>query len=251
MGRGIKKLSGFATSQPHTAYAAFTHGLSSKWNYLLRITDWEAISDTDLLQPIETAIRTQLIPALTGHSPPSDLVRELMALPTSLGGLGLINPQGSATEQNETSKRISAPLVDLILQQNHQLLECHSTQKDIKDTIRAEKRTKQKDAAKTLQNQLPPSLQRCMELSQKELQHGCQHYLLTSMDLPSTNQPLGMLCLFDMIGLSLTHPHTVAAGTLLVSSMLYHALREGTHQLDIMKSETSLPRSCPKSVTEW
>ena len=52
----IHRLSDFATSQPHTAYAAFTHGLSSKWLYLLRITDWEAISDTDL-HSIETAIR--------------------------------------------------------------------------------------------------------------------------------------------------------------------------------------------------
>ena len=30
----IKKLSEFATSQPHAAYSAFTRGISSKWNYL-------------------------------------------------------------------------------------------------------------------------------------------------------------------------------------------------------------------------
>ena len=77
---------------------------------------------------IET-VGTYILVTLTGQSPPSDLVRELMALPTSLGSLGLINPQGSATEQHETSKRISAPLVDLILQQDHQLLECHSIHK--------------------------------------------------------------------------------------------------------------------------
>ena len=34
------KLSKIAKTQPHAAYAAYTHGLSSKWNYLLRITDW-------------------------------------------------------------------------------------------------------------------------------------------------------------------------------------------------------------------
>ena len=32
----IERLSTFAHTQPHAAYAAFTHGLMSKWNYLLR-----------------------------------------------------------------------------------------------------------------------------------------------------------------------------------------------------------------------
>lgn len=34
-----EKLSKIAETQPHAAYSAFTHGLSSKWNYLLRVTD--------------------------------------------------------------------------------------------------------------------------------------------------------------------------------------------------------------------
>ena len=38
-------------TQPHAAYAAFTHGLSSRWNYLLRVTDWETLSSSDLLPP--------------------------------------------------------------------------------------------------------------------------------------------------------------------------------------------------------
>ena len=37
----VKKLSKIVETQPHAAYAAYTHGLSSKWNYLLIITDWE------------------------------------------------------------------------------------------------------------------------------------------------------------------------------------------------------------------
>ena len=38
----VNVLSEFAITQPHAAYAAFTHGLSSRWNYLLRVTNWEA-----------------------------------------------------------------------------------------------------------------------------------------------------------------------------------------------------------------
>ena len=32
----IKRIAKVATSQPHAAYATFTHGLSSRWTYLLR-----------------------------------------------------------------------------------------------------------------------------------------------------------------------------------------------------------------------
>ena len=52
----IQILSEFATTQPHAAYAAFAHGLSSSWNYLLRVTDWEGVSTSELSQPLETAI---------------------------------------------------------------------------------------------------------------------------------------------------------------------------------------------------
>lgn len=40
----IKMLSKYALSQPHAAYSAFTHGLSSRWNYLVWVTDWEVLS---------------------------------------------------------------------------------------------------------------------------------------------------------------------------------------------------------------
>ena len=61
----VERLSTFAVTQPHVAYAAFTHGLVSRWNYLLRVIDWEILSSTDLLQPLESAIVNQFIPAIT------------------------------------------------------------------------------------------------------------------------------------------------------------------------------------------
>ena len=48
----VLKLSKFAETQPHSAYAAFTHGLMSKWNYLLRVVDWDTFSSVELLQPL-------------------------------------------------------------------------------------------------------------------------------------------------------------------------------------------------------
>jgi len=58
-------------------YAAFTHGLSSKWSYLTHTI--RGIST--LLQPLEMVIITKLIPALTGKPPPDDELRNLLALP--------------------------------------------------------------------------------------------------------------------------------------------------------------------------
>ena len=127
-------------TQPHAAYAAYTHGLSSRWNYLLRVTDWEALSSSDLLQPLETAIQSHFIPALTGQTPPGTSVREMLAFPARLGGLGLINPVAIAQEQHASSQLISAPLVERVLHQDHQLANCQSAQQDIKPKVRSDKR---------------------------------------------------------------------------------------------------------------
>ena len=55
-------LADIAKSQPHAAYAAFTHGYVHKFSYLCR-----TVPDTEhSLQPLEDRIRSQLIPSLTG-----------------------------------------------------------------------------------------------------------------------------------------------------------------------------------------
>ena len=77
----VEKLSKIAKTQPHAAYCAFTHGLISKWNYLLRVTDWEEHQAADVLKPLEQAIHSHFIPALTGQPPPGEQMRELLALP--------------------------------------------------------------------------------------------------------------------------------------------------------------------------
>ena len=164
----IEQLSKFARTQPHAAHAAYTHGLSSRWNYLLHVTDWETLSSSDLLQPLETAIQSDFIPALTGQSPPGKLVREMLTLPARLGGLGLINPVAIAQEQHTSSQLISAPLVERVRHQDHQLADCQSAQQDIKAKLCSEKRAKQNEVASNLQSQLPASLQRSMELSQEK-----------------------------------------------------------------------------------
>ena len=65
----VNTLANLATSQPHATYAAYTRGLTSRWSYLARTTP--DISDN--LQSLETAIRTRLLPAISGRNQPGDL----------------------------------------------------------------------------------------------------------------------------------------------------------------------------------
>ena len=103
----VERLSSIAKSQKHSAYAVFTHGLSGKWAFIMRIT-----SDIeDGLQPLEDAIRYSFLPALTGRQAFSDAERELLALPARHGGLGILNPTKSANSQFDASTKVSKPLV--------------------------------------------------------------------------------------------------------------------------------------------
>ena len=105
----IKQLADMARTQPHAAYCAYTHGLSSRWIFLSR-----TIPDiADLLQPLEEAIQQHLIPILTGHPSCSSVERDLLALPVRMGGMGLVNPVSSFQRVFFTSLQLTSPLVSL------------------------------------------------------------------------------------------------------------------------------------------
>ena len=90
----VKRLATIAESQPHAAYAALTHGLIGRWSYLSRTVS----NITDLLQPLEDAIRHQLIPTQTGRTGITDMERDLLALPTRLGGIGIPDPSKTCND---------------------------------------------------------------------------------------------------------------------------------------------------------
>ena len=161
----IKTLSEITKTEPHAAFAAFTHGLSSRWNYFIRVTDLKSLSATGQLQPLENAIRSLFIP---GHSAQSDLVRDLLALLANLGGIGLLNPLDISANQHSMSKKISAPLLERVIEQDHRSVGCSESQQQIKAAVHTEKRSRLKQSAKNIQEQFPAPLQRSMELSQEE-----------------------------------------------------------------------------------
>ena len=109
----LKLLSSFAITQPHAAYSAFTHGLVSKWLFVARTIP----NVDDLFHPLEDCIRHSFIPAVTGHLPPSDLDRDFLALPTRIGGMGIINPIRMCAFEFTASNKVTKPLQSLLLSQ--------------------------------------------------------------------------------------------------------------------------------------
>ena len=71
------------------------------------------------LQPLgmEDVIRGDFLPSLTGQEVFGDKVRNLLALPTRVGGLGIINPVHEAPYQYQASSTVAGLLVNLILSQ--------------------------------------------------------------------------------------------------------------------------------------
>ncbi|KAL5502789.1 hypothetical protein EMCRGX_G009613 [Ephydatia muelleri] len=161
----LNQLASIAANNPHAAYAAFTHGLSSRWIFLAR-----AIPNIrHLMQPLEDIIRSKLIPNLTGRSAPFDTERELYSLPARLGGMGLINPSTLSQSEFHSSSLISQPLVSNILSHNYDYNEETLTeqQKSIKEVVKM-KLNRNNTAATQLRAMLPSNLQLAMDLCQEK-----------------------------------------------------------------------------------
>ena len=90
--------------------------MASKWAYIARTIP----NVEDLFKPLEEVIRKRFLPSITGHNAFGDKERDLLALPTRLGGLGIADPSKQATPQRTacTLTNITAPLVELIVDQS-------------------------------------------------------------------------------------------------------------------------------------
>ena len=110
----IEEVSRIGHTQPHAAYAALTHGIIGRFTSATRVF---AMSAEDLLKPLEQAIATHLIPALTSQSSPSEATRDLLALPVRCGGLRLVNPTEWSIHQQKLYVMACQPPTELIVRQ--------------------------------------------------------------------------------------------------------------------------------------
>ena len=110
----IEKLSEITTFLPQAAYAAFTHDLTSRGNFLMRtVPDIE-----ELPHPLKDAIHHQFLPAITAKQALNDTERDQLSLPVRSGGLGILKPTNTASQHFEAFKKVTEPLVSIIHQQS-------------------------------------------------------------------------------------------------------------------------------------
>ena len=138
--------------------------------YMASLTSGLTLSEqfrtsTSCFYPLENAIQSTLIPAITGRPPCSQQERDLLALPIRFGGLGLTNPVSQAAVSYDESVKLTAPLVQAISQV--QPFD-KSLVKQIKSSIHKSNRNHQKLLADTVYCDLPPSMQRLVDLAKQK-----------------------------------------------------------------------------------
>ena len=157
-------LATIAQVQPQAAYAAFTHGLTSKWLYLSRTM--KDISSS--FQPLEQIIRTKLIPALTGKLPPNDIKRNLLSYPARLGSVALANPSQGTNAEFIASNKITEALQKAIIQQDfHYTSEIEAKQLEAKKDVHKLRLEYANGVADRLRKDLPQPLKWSMQLAQE------------------------------------------------------------------------------------
>jgi len=116
---------------------------------------------SELFEPIENAIRNQLIPALVGREV-SDAERQILPLPLRHGGLGLTDLRETAKTEYEHSTQITNKLTAKIYTQKLDLdynpLDQQFT-RHIKNRIRQEKNEKCKNICDELLAEMTPESQ--------------------------------------------------------------------------------------------
>ena len=79
----LKLLSAIATTQPHAAFSAYTHGMISRWSYLTRTVPCIGHH----LKVLNDILRSDLIPNLTGRPPPNDAYARTRSLNSCSKGM--------------------------------------------------------------------------------------------------------------------------------------------------------------------
>ena len=161
----VKCLAKIAVTQPHAAFSALTHGLMSKWTYLSHTTP----DIGSLLKPLDDALCSVLLPALTGRPPPSDLQCALFALPARLGGLGIVIPSRTAAYEQQSSLLVTSTLCQHILSQDTEYgYDIIAKQLESKALVRQQNHAKSSTDVDEISALLPDPLRRAVALAKEK-----------------------------------------------------------------------------------
>ncbi|CAH3113594.1 unnamed protein product, partial [Porites lobata] len=104
-----------------------------------------------------------LVPAITEHVTTQE-ERDLLELPVRLGGLGLVNPARTASQEYEASVKITGPLVRQIVKQAHEPPD-ETEIKTLQASARREKDELLKMQCEQVRESLPSKTERAVELA--------------------------------------------------------------------------------------
>ena len=96
-----------------------TQCMQGQWTFISR-----AMPDvSQLFERLENVICLNFLPSLLRRQV-NEIEREILSLPARLGGLGISKPHVNSDFAHENSKKLSAPLIRLVLRQEFELDPC-------------------------------------------------------------------------------------------------------------------------------
>ena len=160
----IKTLAEIAKDEPQAVYSCYTKAISHRWTYIQRTIP----NIAPLFQPLEDAIREELIPSLLGRTV-TNIERKIFALPVKLGGMGIYNPVLTADAAFEASVLITRNLTEIICRQEKDLR--NYDREGVKNTINEVKTLKtesQQNDLKEVIDNLDDKTKRIIQLAQEK-----------------------------------------------------------------------------------
>ena len=112
----LHPLAELAKTQPHAAYSAFTHSISSQYTYFTRMIPGMC----EFIKPVDDVMRLELLPALL-NSIVLQVDRQLYSPPICHGGLGIPILIEITESQFEVSQAITLPLVTIMITEGNTL----------------------------------------------------------------------------------------------------------------------------------
>jgi hypothetical protein len=158
---GIERLAAVATRFPHSAYAGLVSCLSAEWQYICR-----TVPDVGpRLAPVEQALRTKFLPAITGISGPiNDELRTLLGNGVKTGGLAIRDPTISAASLYSTSIDATSMLAGTLIRNEPINIDAHrNCVRAAGATHRKTKRDGEAAFHAALMERSPPKVKKRME----------------------------------------------------------------------------------------
>ena len=150
---------------PQAVYSALTHGWMSHWTYLSRTCP----DIGSLFHPLEHTLRSKLLPSLTSLCVPDDVFRDLFALPSRHGGLGLPNHESLSSSQYSNSLSACKPFIDLVVSQGSCIpYDAFVTHSNTKASIHKWNRQISKKSSESVRSRLSPQQQRLFDIANEK-----------------------------------------------------------------------------------